>query len=85
MPREYTDEISIAEPPVPREETPFKRTFVVPSLERVRQGAERTGGLLKPEQAAWRFRGCFVLDGWDPEGNVVQSNRPSEVFASVAE
>jgi hypothetical protein len=21
---------------------------------------------------AWRFRGFVVLDGWDPEGNVVQ-------------
>jgi hypothetical protein len=23
-------------------------------------------------QQAWRFRGHIVLDGWDPEGNVVQ-------------
>jgi hypothetical protein len=72
VPREYAAEISIAEPPVPREETPFKPTFVVPSLERVRQVAESTGGFLKPEQAAWSFRGCLILDGWDPEGNVVQ-------------
>jgi hypothetical protein len=30
------------------------------------------GGRLKPPEAQWRFRGTTVLDGWDPEGNVVQ-------------
>ena len=27
-------------------------------------------------EGAWRFRGCVVLDGWDPEGNVIQFKQP---------
>jgi predicted enzyme related to lactoylglutathione lyase len=64
--------ITIAQPPAPREETPFKPTFTVASLAEVRRAAEATGGFLKPEAGAWRFRGHVVLDGWDPEGNIVQ-------------
>ena len=71
-PRKYAASITIAKPPAPREETPFKPTFVVASLAAVRRAAEATGGYLKPESAAWHFRGHVVLDGWDPEGNVVQ-------------
>jgi len=72
VPRKYAAGIRIAKPPEPRAETPFKPTFVVPSLVQVRQAAEATGGFLKPEAGAWHFRGHIVLDGWDPEGNVVQ-------------
>jgi predicted enzyme related to lactoylglutathione lyase len=70
--RRYAAGIHIAEPPEPRDETPFKPTFVVPSLADVRRAVEATGGYLKPEAAAWHFRGHVVLDGWDPEGNIVQ-------------
>jgi predicted enzyme related to lactoylglutathione lyase len=72
IPRKYAAGITIARPPEPRDETPFKPTFVVPSLIQVRSAAETTGGHLKPEAAAWHFRGHIVLDGWDPEGNIVQ-------------
>jgi hypothetical protein len=72
IPRKYAAGISLSKPPEPRQETPFKPTFVVPSLAAVRTGAEATGGHLEPEAGAWRFRGHVVLDGWDPEGNVVQ-------------
>jgi hypothetical protein len=72
IPRKYAAGITITEPPVPREETPFKPTFVVGSLAHVRTAADATGGYLKPEAGAWRFRGHVVLDGWDPEGNIVQ-------------
>ena len=72
IPRKYAAAIQIAHPPAPREETPFKPTFVVASLELVRAAAAKTGGYLRPAEAAWRFRGCTVLDGWDPEGNIVQ-------------
>ncbi len=72
IPREYASQIKIAKPPVVREDTPFKPTFVVKDLEAVRAVASKTGGYLKPAEGAWRFRGCIVLDGWDPEGNVVQ-------------
>jgi predicted enzyme related to lactoylglutathione lyase len=75
IPRKYAAGIKIAKPPQPREETPFKPTFVVDSLNEVRRAVEATGGYLKPESGAWHFRGHTVLDGWDPEGNIVQFKR----------
>ncbi|MBK7617077.1 MAG: hypothetical protein KA375_17405 [Vitreoscilla sp.] len=72
IPRQYAASIAITKPPQPREETPLKPTFVVASLVEVRRAVEATGGYLKPESAAWHFRGHTVLDGWDPEGNIVQ-------------
>lgn len=72
IPRKYASSITITNPPAPREETPFKPTFLVASLAEVRQAVEATGGYLKPDTGAWRFRGLVVLDGWDPEGNIVQ-------------
>jgi predicted enzyme related to lactoylglutathione lyase len=80
IPRKYAAEITIEKPPKPREETPLKPTFVVASLADVRRAVEATGGYLKPEAGAWHFRGHTVLhtvlDGWDPEGNVVQFKQP---------
>jgi predicted enzyme related to lactoylglutathione lyase len=70
--RRYAASIRVSRPPQPREDTPFKPTFVVADLEAVRAAAAKTGGYLKPAEKAWRFRGCIVLDGWDPEGNIVQ-------------
>ena len=72
IPRKIAASIVIADPPAPREETPLKPTFVVGSLAAVRRAVEATGGYLKPESGAWRIRGHVVLDGWDPEGNIVQ-------------
>ena len=72
MPRKVAAAITVSTPPQPREDTPFKPTFVVASLAQVRRAAEATGGYLKPEAGAWHFRGHTVLDGWDPEGNIVQ-------------
>lgn len=60
------------QPVAPRVDTPIKPSFVVASLARVRAAAEATGGMLKPADQAWHYRGHIVLDGWDPEGNVVQ-------------
>lgn len=68
----YANSIEIASPPVPRDETPMKPTFVVEDLEVVRSASKATGGFLKPLKQAWKFRGFVVLDGWDPEGNIVQ-------------
>jgi predicted enzyme related to lactoylglutathione lyase len=76
IPREHAASIEIDTPPAPREETPFKPTFLVPSLEVVRAAAVKTGGYLKPAESAWHFRGCIVLEGWDPEGNIVQFKQP---------
>jgi hypothetical protein len=72
IPRKVAADITITTPAQPRSETPFKPTFVVASLAEVRRAAEATGGHLKPESGAWHFRGHIVLDGWDPEGNIVQ-------------
>ena len=72
IPPKYASAIDIARPAVPREDTPFKPTFIVADLEAVRAAAVATGGHLKPADAAWHFRACTVIDGWDPEGNIVQ-------------
>jgi predicted enzyme related to lactoylglutathione lyase len=72
IPRKYATNIKITRPPQPREDTPFKPTFIVDSLISARKAAEETGGMLKADIEAWHFRGCTVIDGWDPEGNIVQ-------------
>jgi len=38
----------------------------------VRTACEQHGGWLKPQAKAWKIRGLLVLDGCDPEGNVLQ-------------
>jgi predicted enzyme related to lactoylglutathione lyase len=72
IPRKHAAGIVITRPPKVREGTPLKPVFVVPDLDAVRAAAKATGGFLKPAEAAWDIRGHSVLDGWDPEGNVVQ-------------
>jgi catechol 2,3-dioxygenase-like lactoylglutathione lyase family enzyme len=72
IPRRWSAEIQITNPPQLREDTAIKPAFVVKSLARVREAAERCGGALKPDDQAWAIRGMTVLDGFDPEGNVVQ-------------
>ena len=72
IPQAYAARISVANPPQLREETPLKPIFVVESLEAVRLAAEVTGGSLQPTHRAWQYNGAIVLDGSDPEGNVVQ-------------
>ncbi len=64
--------ITINQAPQPREDTPFKPTFYVPDLNAVRAAVQATGGWLKAADRAWHFRGATVLDGHDPEGNIVQ-------------
>ena len=44
----------------------------------------KTGGYLKPAEAAWHYRGCAVLDGWDPEGNVVQFKQRDVRFQEIS-
>ncbi|MGA1296758.1 MAG: hypothetical protein ACO3X1_15730 [Burkholderiaceae bacterium] len=72
IPRKYAASMTITKPPVPRQDSPVKPTFVVVSIEAVRSAAQATGGYLKPDSGAWHFRGHVVIDGWDPEGNIVQ-------------
>jgi len=68
----YADSIQIESPPKPRDDVALKPTFVVDDLEVVRAAAKSNGAYLKPRKQAWRIRGYIVLDGWDPEGNVIQ-------------
>ncbi len=72
IPRKYATDIVVSKPPKVREDTAIKPAFYVADLEVVRAAAERTGGFLKPRDQARDIRGCIVLDGHDPEGNVVQ-------------
>lgn len=68
----YADSIKIESPPLLREDVALKPTFVVDDLAQVRSAAKSNGGYLKPIKQAWRIRGYVVLDGCDPEGNVIQ-------------
>ncbi|MEZ5294335.1 MAG: hypothetical protein R2745_24870 [Vicinamibacterales bacterium] len=77
IPPQYAADIAISTPPEPRSETALKPAFVVGSLESVRAAIEATGGGLKPAESAWTMRGFDVLDGWDPEGNIIQFRQPS--------
>lgn len=72
VPRAVAARILIEVPPVVREGAAFKPAFSVGDLEAVRAAATATGGGLGPADRAWRIRGFLVLDGFDPEGNVVQ-------------
>ena len=72
MPRKYASQVQVLRPATGRFDTAIKPTFVVQDLEHVRAVAKATGGHLKDMDLAWHFRGHTVLDGWDPEGNVVQ-------------
>ena len=55
-----------------REETPIKCSFLIDSFDQVRKTIKGYGGGLKDEIEAWEWRGVRHLDGYDPEGNIVQ-------------
>ena len=84
IPPQYAADIAIATPPAPRDDTPIKPTFVVASLADVRRAAESTGGFLKPDAGAWQIRGHTVIDGWDPEGNIVQFKQVTDATQAAA-
>ena len=72
IPAKYARKIQITKPPELREDSAMKPSFVVPDLQALRLAVVATGGWLKPEELAWTIRGHKVLDGCDPEGNVLQ-------------
>ncbi len=72
IPAKIARDIPIAKPPVLREDSAIKPSFVVPDLQALRLAVVATGGWLKPEEMAWTIRGHKVLDGCDPEGNILQ-------------
>jgi catechol 2,3-dioxygenase-like lactoylglutathione lyase family enzyme len=77
VPPAWAAAIRIDTPPAVREDTPIKPSFAVPSLEAVRAAAAASGGRLFEAGRAWVWRGQRVLDGIDPEGNVVQFREPA--------
>lgn len=76
IPAPIAADIQVTRPPRLREETPFKPIFACADLRAVRKAARATGGGLAPARARWRWDGRILLDGWDPEGNVVQFAQP---------
>ncbi len=72
IPAALAASITIDQPPVSRGNAAIKPAFRVDDLEAVRAATVATGGTLKPFKKAWNIRGALVLDGCDPEGNIVQ-------------
>jgi len=72
IPKAVANTITIETPAVPRSSSAIKPAFVVDSLERLSGVCDEHDAFLKPVTSAWSIRGARVLDGHDPEGNVVQ-------------
>jgi len=72
IPASIASRIQIEAPPVRRADVPIKPVFFVTSLADVRASAEARGGMVGATHKEWVFDGWRVVDGLDPEGNVVQ-------------
>ena len=72
LPAELAAQITIATPPVRRENTAIKLCFVLASISAARATAAEFGGGLNGPEREWDFQGSRVCDGHDPEGNVIQ-------------
>ncbi len=72
IPEDIAAGIQISSPPVTREETPLKFSFLVGSISQAVQRVGKAGGSFKSLESAWSWRGMRHLDGHDPEGNVLQ-------------
>lgn len=72
IPENIASGIAIKDPPTVRGSNPMKPVFLVADLNAVRLAAEATGGALNAAADGWEIRGTLVLDGYDPEGNVIQ-------------
>lgn len=72
IPEDIAAGIQISSPPVIREESPLKFSFLVGSISHAVQRVAKAGGSFKSLESAWSWRGMRHLDGNDPEGNVLQ-------------
>lgn len=72
IPEHIAAGIAIASPPVVQEDAAIKPVLLVDSLDAVVADVTRLGGGTQDPATAWSFRGLRRLDGFDPEGNVVQ-------------
>ena len=73
VPEEAAAQITITEPPAPRDEVPTKLAFGVDDVATRREELVARGAAMDPIR---RFDGLELCDGTDPEGNRFQlSNR----------
>ncbi len=72
IPAAVAKAITIEVPPVKREASALKPVFAVSSLEDIANKIAQLGGGIKDVKKAWEIRGHRVVDGWDPEGNIIQ-------------
>lgn len=70
MPPVIAETVSVARPPVLREEAAFKPFFTVASLAASREAAHQRGGGVFEEE--WQEPGVLVRHAFDCEGNVFQ-------------
>jgi len=71
-PKHIADEITIAEPPIPRVNNPAKTVYYISEIAKVRQLAKDLNGQINASETEWVFREATVCDGYDCEGNIFQ-------------
>ena len=75
IPLHIAREIEVSTPPQPREETPIKLFFTVPSLGAAATLAQQLGGRVMEQ--SWSGPGFTVRNAMDPEGNIFQLREKS--------
>jgi len=70
IPPHISATIVLTSPPQPREDTPLKFFFTVPSIASARAAASALGGEVYREQ--WEGPGFHICNALDPEGNIFQ-------------
>lgn len=75
IPLHIANAFTISTPPVPRDESPIKLYFTVPSLEAVKELVRRNGGLMFGDVE--RYKGLYTRHGYDCEGNIFQLRAPA--------
>lgn len=72
LPADMADKITADTPPGARANAAIKPSFVVKSLRLTCEAAIAAGGNAKSANTQWHFRDHTIIDGCDPEGNVIQ-------------
>lgn len=77
IPAHIAETFTVAVPPELREDAAIKLTIPVASIAVARTAAGAHGGGCFAIDREWAYEGSRYVDGWDPEGNVVQFAEPS--------
>ena len=72
IPAHIAATIVIVQPPVRRDDSAMKLSLPVSSLAQARARALALGGVVDAVEREWDYEGRRVVDGNDPEGNVIQ-------------